>query len=625
MRLPSRLAVVCAALAIAGLTTAGATSSAVAAGPHAAPAKAASPGYSKKTLHLWVHIGPGGGQRCNMVFDLYRPDGVDRDHRAPAVLTTNGFGGSKNDQASEAQRLVQRGYVVLSYSGVGFGGSSCRIELDSFSWDGRAAAQLVTFLGGGSKATNGARVRYVEHNQVAHDGRHHRYDPVVGMIGGSYGGGVQLTAAAVDPRIDALIPIITWNDLGYALAPNNAGLSGSALRSNTPGIVKANPTGLLGSGWLNLLWFSGTTTTPTPPLPPSPCPNFDRLMCAIHDQLVTDGYPDPTALKKLATTSISSRMDQLKIPVLLEQGENDSLFDLQQAVATYHALRHQHTPVTMVWQSWGHSGGTDSPGESAVLNRLNDAWFGHYLQHTAPRPARDFTFFRPWVSDPAHAYASARSFPIGTTEHLYLSTPLTQDSAGLTPTSSEVTTGDQAFTTPASKDPTHDPESLTQQVDPVHLGKMNDVTVADPPGTAVSYETAPLASTTDVVGVPRVRVTISAPSAELTAAPAGTLGLFFRVEDIAPDGTVDLPDGLISAARFVTSDVGRTVTVRLPGIAHRFPAGHRIRLVIAGSDTAYALPNPGVAVTVHTDATSPGLSGELDLPVAGAGSYTPLR
>ncbi len=64
------------------------------------------------------------------------------------------------------------------------------------------------------------------------------------------------------------------------------------------------------------------------------------------------------------------------------------------------------------------------------------------------------------------------------------------------------------------------------------------------------------------------------------------------------------------------------MTVSLPGIAHRSPAGHRIRLVVAGSDSSCALPNPGVGVTVTTDSADPGV---LDLPVAAAGSYSPLR
>lgn len=41
------------------------------------------------------------------------------------------------------------------------------------------------------------------------------------MIGGSYGGAVQLAASSIDPRIDAIVPVITWNDLAYSLGPNN--------------------------------------------------------------------------------------------------------------------------------------------------------------------------------------------------------------------------------------------------------------------------------------------------------------------------------------------------------------------------------------------------------------------
>jgi ABC-2 type transport system ATP-binding protein len=622
MRLHSRIVAGCAALALASTTAAALTYSDPAAGSTTGHQRAEGRSFSKKTMHLQVHIGPGRSQRCSVVFDLYRPRDVNKHHRAPAVLTTNGFGGSKDSQATVAKQLVQHGYVVLAYSGVGFGGSSCRIELDSFSWDGLAAKQLVTFLGGGSKATNGSKIDYVKHNKRAHNGHRYRHDPVVGMIGGSYGGGAQFAAAAEDPRIDAVIPEITWNDLDYSLAPNNAGLTGESVQSSVPGIVKANPTLVagVGNGWLNLLWYSGTTSTRTPPLPASGCPNFDVSMCAIHTQLVTDGYPDSAARKKFRTVSISSRMNRVRIPVLLQQGENDSLFNLQQAVATYHALKKQHVPVKLVWQSPGHSGPTETAGEAKVLSRLDGAWFRYYLKHRGPKPAHDFTFFRPWVTNTGHAFASAPSYPIATTEKLYLSNTAssTMNVKTLTPTSGDVSTGSVGLTTPGNGDP----ESLTQQVNLVGaLQGMNNVTVSDPDGTSVAYESAPLTQRLDVVGVPKVTVTIAS-TGDLSAAPAGTLGLFFRVEDVAPDGTVTLPDGLISAARFATSHAGSTVTVQLPGIAHRFAKGDRIRLVVAGSDSAYFLPNPDTSVTVSTDASSPGV---LDLPVAGPDSYHPIR
>ena len=66
----------------------------------------------------------------------------------PAVLSTNGFGGSKDDQAGLSKLFATNGYVALSYSGLGFGGSSCKITLDDPDYDGQAAAQLIDYLGG---------------------------------------------------------------------------------------------------------------------------------------------------------------------------------------------------------------------------------------------------------------------------------------------------------------------------------------------------------------------------------------------------------------------------------------------------------------------------------------------
>jgi hypothetical protein len=141
------------------------------------------------------------------------PCGAGRGRaRGAAVLTTNGFGGSKADQAAFGQELAADGYVVLSYSGLGFGGSGCPIELDDPDWDGKAASQLITFLGGGMAATDGTRVDYVIHDQTAHDGKHYAFDPRVGMIGGSYGGEVQFAAAEQDPRLDSAgtLGLGTW-------------------------------------------------------------------------------------------------------------------------------------------------------------------------------------------------------------------------------------------------------------------------------------------------------------------------------------------------------------------------------------------------------------------------------
>jgi ABC-2 type transport system ATP-binding protein len=584
----------------------------------AAPARAASPPYTTQNLTFTVKVGPPPQQTCTIVGELFKPIAASAEHPVPAVLTTNGFGGSYSDQIPLAQTLAARGYGVLTYSGLGFGGSGCQIELDSPTRDGEAASQLVTFLGGGSAADNGTRVDWVIHDRTAHDGRHYAYDPRVGMIGGSYGGEIQFAAAGLDPRIDTIVPVITWNNLGYSLAPNNA-LDGPGVTTQVPGVAKFE--------WIDLFFavglvdgVGGALNDPSREL--TGCPNFDPRTCGAILELNLLGAPTPATTAFAEQASVESYMQRIRIPTMLMQGEDDTLFNLHEAVATYAALRAQHTPVKMVWQSWGHSHSTAAPGEytSSLLNpdgsetvegRLVLEWFDHYLKGDPAAPALDFSYFQPWVSypgnDAAAAYSSAPAYPLPAHDSLYLS-----GTGGLVSSATQVSDGQASFVTPPAGAPTSTTEiSAVSQTVPLF----------DAPGTYAEYETAPLRQTTDVVGIPSLTVKLSDPAAtELDSAdPAGGLTLFFKLEDIAPDGTVTLPDRLISPARF--ADLTGPVTVSLPGIVHRFPAGDRIALVLAGSDSAYRGDPLATPVTVQTSTAAPGT---LTLPVARPGTHGPL-
>jgi putative CocE/NonD family hydrolase len=593
-------------------------------GCFAATTSAQAAAYRSQTLHFVVHVGPADATACNIVGALYRPNGATKQDPDPAVLTTNGFGGSYTDQEGLAANLASDGYVVLTYSGLGFGHSSCRIEMDSPQWDGEAASQLITFLGGGSAATNGTRVNYVTRQKTALNGRHYRYDPRVGMIGASYGGEVQFAAADIDPRIDAIVPMITWNNLSYSLAPNDADLIGNTLGTQTPGITKQQ--------WLQDFVLLGQTGPIIAPAPASTCPNFDQVDCPVITDLTDDGYADPASAQLAAEYSVSSYMSHIRTPVMLMQGEDDTLFDVNEAVATYDALRAQKTPVKMVWQSWGHSDLSSAPGELGNGLGILDAngsvsvegqmildWFNHYVKGAGPAPTLNFSFYRPWVTykgdDAAAAYASAPKYPIAQSSALYLSggaasgTGTAAGADALVSSQSSATGGSLSFTTPAA----NATQSVTEQ-----SGISQTVPLSDPAGTYAEYESAPLSANTYVVGIPQVTLTAQAPAADLLMQPLPTdLGLFFKLEDIAPSGSATLPDRLIAPARF--PNTGAPVTVSLPGIVHEFPAGDRIALVIAGSDQAYFQPYLSAPVTVTTTASAPGV---LDLPIAAGGSYT---
>ncbi|WUE97016.1 CocE/NonD family hydrolase [Streptomyces sp. NBC_00490] len=560
----------------------------------ATPAPATGP-YTVTALKFTVRA---GDRTCTIDADLYRPTGAGR---APAVLATNGFGGSKSDGSTDGigKAFAERGYVSLVYSGLGFGGSGCLISLDDPDIDGKAASQLVDFLAGKRAADDGTQADF-----VTLDGKG---DPRVGMIGGSYGGAIQMATAAVDHRVDALVPLITWNDLAYSLDPNNAGAHGAV-----PGAFKWQ--------WANGFYLIGESQPLTAPnLDPSrinslDCLHFVTDACRTVRALNSGSYPaDRTAELLAYSRSVSpvSYLSRVKAPTLLVQGQADSLFNLNEATATYKTLKKQGTPAKMIWQSWGHSGGTAAGEldlgqgnlESTYVGKRILAWFDRYLHKTkgaGTGPA--FAYYRDWITDPAGTYATADKLP-ALNRKLYLS-----GDGKLVGTRSEVAPGSRTYTNRLV--PTSHSESSLAGV----IG-LPDPAPYDTEGTYLGWTSEPLTRTTDVVGAPKATLKVVSPKAERTqnsSDAADKLVLFAKLYDIAPDGTRTLVHRLVAPVR--VPDVTRSFTVTLPGIVHRYEKGHRLRFVVAASDDAY-VGNRGIKpVTV---VSSPGNTGVLELPVAG--------
>ena len=583
-------------------------------------AHAAGPGYSIEHIHVDVMVGPNGDQPCGITADLYRPDGASATNPAPAILTTNGFGGSKDDsnQAAIGRGFARAGYVVLSYSGLGFGGSGCRITLDDPQWDGKAGRQMVDVLAGARPFTDETtgqtgRVDYVARNAPG--------DPRVGMIGGSYGGQVQYAVAMQDPRVDALIPLITWNELSYSLAPNNTDLA-HGVTYNTPGVAKKE--------WIDLFFgdgiIDGVQGAHVDPTRDVGCPNFTDQACTAAAQLNTAGYPDEATLALARHASVATYADKVKTPTLLVQGEKDTLFNLQEAVATFHTFQAQGTPVRMVWQSWGHSDGTPAPGEldfnapslrdSYLGIRFLD-WMNHYVAGDGTAPVGPlFSYFRDWVhydTSPdkagtavAKAYATSSTFSERPTATLYFT-----GSDALTPDSTQVAPGSATYAN-TSAAPTSYSETSGLE------GNQVNNPPSDQPGTYAAFTSPPLAKNADLVGPPHLTLHLQAPEAATsqTAGPSGQLILFAKIYDVAPDGTQTLTNRLISPVR--VADVNKPVEVALPGVVQQFPTGHRIRITIAASDTAYAANATPQTVTVTTSPHDPGM---LRLPLTDALSF----
>ncbi|WP_180686894.1 CocE/NonD family hydrolase [Streptomyces gossypiisoli] len=564
-----------------------------------APATAATGQYTVTALKFTVQA---GGRTCTIDADLYRPAGVDSAHPAPAVLATNGFGGSKNDGSTDAigRNFAQRGYVGLVYSGLGFGRTGCLISLDDPAIDGHAASQLLDFLAGKRAADDGTSADFVTLDRPG--------DPRVGMIGGSYGGAVQLATASVDHRVDALVPMVTWHNLAYSLDPNNAVGAG-----RVPGAFKWQ--------WTNGFYLIGEgQPLLQPSLDPSrinslACLHFVTQACATVRTLNTGRYPADRTEKLLDyahSVSPVSYLHRVQAPTLLVQGQADSLFSLNEATKTYKTLKAQGTPVKMIWQSWGHSGGTGDPAdgelnlgagnlETSYVGRRILAWFDRYLhRRTGVDTGPAFAYYRDWVSDPGSRYATAERLPaLGQT--LYLS-----GDGKLVDNRRKVARGSRTYTNrlfPTS----HSESSLAAM-----LG-LPDRAPYDTKGTYLGWTSEPLARAVDVVGEPRATLKVVSPKAARTQGSgdaADKLVLFAKLYDVAPDGTQTLVHRLVAPVR--VPDVRRPFTVTLPGIVHRYEQGHRLRFVIAASDGAY-FGNRGIKpVTV---VSAPGDTGVLQLPV----------
>src|SRR5256885_15195214 len=78
----------------------------------------ADPAFTVRTMHFDVVVGPAGDQHCDIVGDLYTPAVTP----APAILTTNGFGGSEGDPAGAARVAPPPRPVGVFFPRLWFGG-----------------------------------------------------------------------------------------------------------------------------------------------------------------------------------------------------------------------------------------------------------------------------------------------------------------------------------------------------------------------------------------------------------------------------------------------------------------------------------------------------------------------
>jgi ABC-2 type transport system ATP-binding protein len=562
----------------------------------------ASKPFTTTAQMITVRTGPNGDEPVSLDTTLYLPDSASASGPVPAILLAHGFGGTKDSVASDAEDFAGRGYAVLAWTAQGFGRSGGQIHLDSPDYEVRDAQALIDWL--------------AARPDIARTGAS---DPVVAAVGGSYGGALSLMLAGQDSRVDAIVPMITWNDLSRSFLPNGTG-AGPA-----DGVFKKQWAGLFfggASGAGDLLAglgsppatgdpgqapaSTGTGEQPAADTTPAPgtgvpgglaaaptlagpgqagidpaCGRFAADVCAAYLDVATTGQPSPATVDLLRRSSPAAGLGRIKAPTLLIQGQADSLFPLSEAEANYQGIAATGTPVRVDWFTGGHDGGSGPRSDQDRVKYLTISWLDYYLQSKGDNPGTGFTFSRVSGFDAETRRLTTSGF----------SADAYPDAGAQAPVSVPMAGPAQRIANPPAGNP-----AAISVLPGAGGGFSNLINGAglEIPGQHADFYSAPLATNTDVVGLPTVRVS--------AASPTGTAVLFVKLYDVDPKSGASLPFGLTSPVRLtgLPANIGEAtpVTVTLPGIVYRFEAGHRLRITVATSDQAFSTPLQPTVYTV---------------------------
>jgi putative CocE/NonD family hydrolase len=277
-------------------------------------------------------------------------------------------------------------------------------------------------------------------------------------------------------------------------------------------------------------------------------------------------------------------LDRVSVPTLLFTGWHDVF--LGQTFQQYAALRARDVPVALTVGPWTHF--TMDQGRAL---REGLAWLDTHTARRAPlrrsAPVRVFLGgARRWTDLPGWPPPTAPR-----TWYLAAGGRLTDAPLPGSPTTFRY-------------DPTDPTPSVGGRVMAVSGGARDNRPLESRPDV-VTFTTPPLPAPVDVYGSPVVELTVT------TDNPRADL--FVRLSDVDARGhSVNVTDILLHRTDAVTGSPA-AVTATLTPTAHRFRAGHRIRLLLAGGAHPRFARTPGAAPvtnTVHADGRS-----RLELPV----------
>ena len=270
--------------------------------------------------------------------------GLQTGQQAPTLLNGPGLGGAGNTNPTSVidvtsmvpglAPLRAAGYNVVTWDPRGEFASGGVLQLDSPAFEGKDVQAIINW------------VAQEPETQLDSPG-----DPRMGMVGGSYGGGIQLVTAAIDHRVDAIVPTIAWNSLTNSLYPNQTFMTS------------------FGALLLLDLVQAGARINP------------QIYTAALTGDLL--GLLSPSDVALLDSSGPGSLVSKITAPTLLIQGTVDGLFPLQQAVTNAQLLAANRIPVKMIWFCGGHGvcldPGVDQADQASMILADELAWVNQYV------------------------------------------------------------------------------------------------------------------------------------------------------------------------------------------------------------------------------------------------------
>ena len=459
---------------------------------------------------------------------LFVPAGAD-ERPAPLVLLTHGWGGTgQRDPGGFVGRLLDAGYVVLTWDQRGFGCSGGEVQIDKPEAEGQDVRSLIDW------AVAAAPVR------VDATG-----DPVVGMAGGSYAGGIQTAAASIDDRIDAIAPEISWSDLRYSLYGGE----------------------VVNQGWATLLYLVGTATADGQGLDPS-CPTYpqagglDPTIAQGYTEGVTTGRISAPVLDFFARSSLAryGESTPVDVPTLVVQGSTDTLFDLTDGWRIVEHVRGTGAPANFLVFCGGHVACPASYADAGDAEHVDDAilaWFARYLHGDGSVDVGPAVEYRTNEG----VWRAATGFPSPG------AAPLTASGSGRVVS---VPAPDRADATTAVVSAPDDPRAMQVEVAEASPGAL------------------------DLFGIPTVTLAVEGVGEEVI--------LMAKLVDRESGAVVNLQEG---AVRVPLTGGPVEVDVPMPGVAYTLPAGHHLDLQVSTASLMHSNARTPSTVDVRASVAVP--------------------